>query len=308
MGKPIRLAAVVISVAACSRESAPPSSGQAPDASTVRPALPASAAGPNPLPAPVPAKALDPNPLRLPPRRVKLDPGRRVFTFSERMLQGAKLGSTLVLYPATVSAFDGDDLVVEGKEGPSYKVHAGYVIPVPDVPQIRQGDAVLTEWNLVAKHAVVKKITKERVTVRYTDMDPKTPEGQLPYQERLAPGGKSVRFVKQVEGLAAGNYAALQSAGDWQHVLLVSPAVDGDRKRWFALGYGGAAVLADEADLRPIPIRFKGKPSADVYAEWVGSLRKASVVALDDPAFFTVKFERAGRPATVGWGFLMNPP
>src|SRR5690348_6814671 len=56
--------------------------------------------GPLPLQASSPTLD-DPNPLRLPPRKIKLDPGRRVFTFSDRMLAGAKLGSTLILYAAT---------------------------------------------------------------------------------------------------------------------------------------------------------------------------------------------------------------
>ena len=33
------------------------------------------------------------------------------------------------------------------------------------------------------------------------------------------------------------------------HVLLVSPAAEGELKRWFALGFGGAAMLAEEASI-----------------------------------------------------------
>jgi hypothetical protein len=64
----------------------------------------------------------------------------------------------------------------------------------------------------------------------------------------------------------------------------------------------------DEASLQPIPVQFSPKPGAVVWAEWVGSMRKATVQSVDDPGFFTVKFERAGRPATVGWGLIMAPP
>jgi hypothetical protein len=246
---------------------------------------------------PPPSTLSDPNPLRLPPRKIKLDPGRRVFTFVDRMLADAKIGSTLILYAGTVAGFDGDDLIIEGKTGPNYKVHAGYVIPVPDEPGVRVGDAVLTEWNAAMKHAVVTKIAKGVVTVRYTDMDAKAPEGHL----------KAARFVRQVEGLNPGNYAALRDGTDWKHVLLVSPANDGDRHRWFALGFGGAAIIADEVDLRPVPVKFTTRSGAEIWAEWVGTMRKATVEAIDDPGLLTVKYERAGRPAVVGWGLVMKP-
>jgi hypothetical protein len=258
---------------------APATSGQAP----VAVALPTAA-------------AIDPNPLGLPPRRVKLDAGRRVFTFSDSMMAGARIGSTLILYSATVSQLDGDDLIIEGRAGPSYKVHAGYVIPVPDDARLRHGDPVVTEWNGVMKHAVVTKLARDKVTVRYTDMDPKTPEGQL----------RNARFTRQVDGLVAGNYASLTEGDEIRHVLLVSPANDGDKKRWFALGFGGAAMVVDEVELAPIPVKYNPKVGTQVLAEWMGNLRKATVQTLIDPALFTVKFERAGRPATVGWGLLMK--
>lgn len=275
--------------------------GPSPSPATSAPTSPVlplpSIATPNPIVPPPPATLDDPNPLRLPPRKIKLDPGRRVFTFSDRMLAKAKVGSTLILYASTVTGLDGDDLIIEGKAGPNYKVHAGYVIPVPDDPAVRLGDAVLTEWNGAMKHAVVTKIVKGIVMVRYTDMDAKTPEGHL----------KNARFIRQTDGLLPGNYAAMRDGSDWKHVLLVSPASDGDRKRWFALGFGGAALVADEADLRPIPVKFTAKIGSEIWAEWVGTMRKATVQSLDDPALFTVKYERAGRPAVVGWGLAMKP-
>jgi len=259
---------------------------------------PIAPSGAVPVAVPLPtAPVVDPNPLALPPRRIKLDPGRRVFTFADSMLAGAKLGSTLILYAATVTAFDGDDLLIEGRAGPPYKVHAGYVIPVPDDPRLRHGDAVLTEWNGVMKHAAVTKLARDKVSVRYTDMDVKTPEGQL----------KSARFVRQSDGLQPGNYASLADAGELRHVLLVSP-VEGDKRRWFALGFGGAAMVVDESALTPIPVKYNPKVGAQVLAEWIGTLRKATVQAVNDPAMFTVKFDRAGRPATVGWGLLMKDP
>ncbi|AUX22228.1 hypothetical protein SOCEGT47_027290 [Sorangium cellulosum] len=250
------------------------------------------------------------NPLGLPPRTLKLDPGRRVFTVSDRMLAGAKLGSTLVLYAATVVAFEGDDLIIEGKSGSSYKVHPGYVIPVPDAPRLRPHDPVITEWNGVMKHAVITRFVKDKIEVRYTDMDPRTPLAQL----------KGVRFVRQTEGLAPGNFAAWKDGDTWRHVLLVSrlggapgepdtvqTSLPGSPARWFALGYGGAALLADESALRPIPIRPKLKVGASVLAEWVGTLRPGVVQDNEETGLYTVKFERAGRPVTLGWG-LLTPP
>src|SRR5262249_40280047 len=113
-----------------------------------------------PLPTPAAPALADPNPFGLPPRQLEFDPGRRVFTVWEQMLAGAKLGSTLVLYAATVTGFDGDLLVIEGKNGPPYKVHPAYAIAVPDDAKVRPGDPVVTEHNGVLRHAIVKKYVK----------------------------------------------------------------------------------------------------------------------------------------------------
>ena len=102
--------------------------------------------------------------------------------------------------------------------------------------------------------------------------------------------------------------AAAASDGDeWRHVLLISPAVEGGKKRWFVLGYGSSAQIVDESALRPIPVKWSPRPGDVVWAEWVGTMRRATVQGIDAPAFFTVKYERAGRPATIGWGLLMDP-
>lgn len=288
--------------AACDKP--PPTADDIPDAAGIS----ASAAAPTSVPV-VPtvtppitgpmSPMTPPNPLGLPPRRIKLDPGRRVFTVSSQMLEHAKFGSTLVFYAATVIGFEGDDLIVEGKGNPSYKIHPGYVIPVPDVARLRPGDPVLTEWAGVMRHAVVRKLTPGRVTVKYTDMDVRTPEGLLKEKE--------TRFIRQVDGLVPGNYAALREGEEWRHVLLVSPAVEGDKKRWFALGFGGSAQLVEESALVAIPVKWTPKVGALVWAEWMGTMRRATVLSADDPGFFTVKYERAGRPATVGWGLIMAP-
>ena len=304
---------ILAGLAAC--KDPPPSPGPATSPSSLaRPASAATAALPGaaipPAPPPgAPAIAQDPNPLKLPPRRVTLDPGKRVFTFSAGMLEGARLGSTLVLYAATVVGFEGDDLIIEGRGGPSYKVNGSYVIPVPDDARVKPGEAVLTEWNGVLKHAVVTKPIKDKIGVRFTDLDARSGEVLLQGGKPTATTGKHppARFVKQIEGLVPGNYAALHRGEEWLHVLLVSPAADGETKRWFALGFGGAALLADEADLKAIPIRFAPKLGAVVWAEWVGTLRRGTVQTEPDPGIFTVKFERAGRPATVGFGRILPP-
>lgn len=269
-----------------------PSSTAAPQANA---AIPPETTAPS-APPPALARAVPSNPLGLPPRRIKIDPGRRVFTFSEPMLQNARLGSTLVLYAANVAGFEGDDVLIEGKSSPSYKVHAGYVIPVPDAPRVHIGDPVLSEWNGVMKHAVVARFVKDRVGLRYTDMGGEAQEGLV----------KNPRLVKQVEGLAPGNYAAFKQEQEWRHVLLVSP-IEGEPKRWFALGFGGAASIVDEPRLRPIPIRWNPRPGTEVWAEWAGTMRRGSVQSAGDTGLFTVKYERAGRPVTVGWGLLMQP-
>lgn len=244
-----------------------------------------------------PAGASPSNPLGLPIRRLSLNAGRRVFAPSERMLSGAKLGSTLILYASTVVGFDGDDLVLEGHSGPNYKVHPAYVIPVPEKNRINLGDPIVTEWNGAMKHAVVTKFVKDRVIVRYTDMDERAREGRL----------KDARMIKQQDGLIGGNYAALRGADGYRSVLLISPVGEG-AERWFVLGFGGAAELADASSLVPIPVKFRAKAGDVVLAEWVGAMREATVQSADDAGIFKVKFERAGRPVTVGWGLIMAPP
>lgn len=298
-----RLAALLLvaSLAAGCRSGPTETEGSGAATASALAAAPASASGNEVKPAALPsagARGIErSNPLGLPPRKLTLDPGRRVFTFSDAMLRGARLGSTLVLYAATVTAFDGDDLIVEGLAGPSYRVHAGYVIAVPDRPKLRLGDPILTEWNGTMKHAVVTRFVKDRTVVRYTDVEARAAEGQL----------KNARIIKQVNGLAPGNYAAaLGEGGEYKHVLLVSP-VEAEPRSWFALGFGGAAMLVAESALRPIPVTFSPKVGAAVWAEWVGTMRPATVQTVEAPASFTVKFERAGRPVQVGWGLLMAP-
>ncbi|EYF07570.1 Hypothetical protein CAP_8693 [Chondromyces apiculatus DSM 436] len=289
------MAAAIALAAACDDGAPPPA--------PPTPATPVSAAAPEPPAgaapadsAPAPAAGSPSNPLGLPVRRMRLDPGRRVFTFSDRMLAAAKPGSTLVFYAATVVGFDGDELIVEGRGGASYKVHPGYVIAVPDKPRLALQAPVLTEWNGVMKHGILRRFVKDRVGVEFTDADGRAPEAML----------KDARFVPQQEGLVPGNYAALREGDGWRQVLLVSKLGEETPARWFVLGYGGAARIVEEAALKPIPIQFKNqKVGTQVWAAWVGELRPATLQSADDVGFYTVKFERAGRPVRVGWGHLV---
>lgn len=277
-------------VAACGNEAGESRPAEPSPSSALVPTAKLSASG-----AAVAAPALpDPNPFKLPSRPFALDPGRRVFTVSDQMLAGAKLGSTLVLYSATVAGLDGELLVIEGRNGPSYKVHPAYAIAVPDDAKVRPGDAVITEQNGVMRHALVKKHVKDRITVRYVDGESRYGEAAL----------KAARFLRQVDGLRPGNYAALGDDDVLRHVLLVSPFDDGEKK-WLVLGVGGAAMLVKESALEPIPVKFQPRPGTAVLAEHNGVLRKASVQSSPETGIFTVKYERAGRPATVGWGFLL---
>lgn len=254
--------------------------------------------------------AANPNPLRLPSTRLTLDAGRRVFTVPEQMLATARPGSTLMLHAATVSGMEGDDLIVETPRGPTYKVHAAYAIAVPDEPKVKPGDPVITEHNGVLKHGVVTKFIRDRVGVRYTDLEGRSQEALLVAgsgKPTAAGPSKAARMIKQVEGFAPGNYAALRRDEEHLHVLLVSAHAEGDARRWLALGFGGSAMIVAEADLAPIPVRWSAKAGKVVWAASGGKMRRATVQTVDDQGLLTVKFERAGRASTVGWGLVMAP-
>ena len=58
----------------------------------------------------------------------------------------------------------------------------------------------------------------------------------------------------------------------------------------------------------PLPQRrVVAKLGSVVWAEWSGQMRRATVQGADEPGLFTVKYDRAGRPAVVGWGMVMAP-
>jgi hypothetical protein len=302
MARSALLPAAALVLGACGNRAAPAGTGAAPAALT-RPS-------PTTVPHDETAAALAPsNPLGLPPAKVNLDPGKRVFTFTEEMLAAARPGATLVLSAATV-AIEGDDLIIEGHGRPSYKVHPGYVIPVPDEPKLRLHEPVLTEYGGLMRHAVVLRFVKDKLAVRFTDLPGRTNEvllqGGSGAPKQNVPS-KAARFIRQVDGLVPGNYAALHRGDEWLHVLLISASGEGASRRWFALGFGGAAMLVAEADLRPIPVKLRPKLGGVVWAEWSGKMRRGTVQSADDPGLYTIKYERAGRPAVVGWGLLMAP-
>ena len=66
-------------------------------------------------------------------------------------------------------------------------------------------------------------------------------------------------------------------------------------------------ILRRQADLRPIPVKWSPKVGSLVWAEHAGKMRRATVQSADEPGIYTVKYERAGRPRSVGWGLLMAP-
>lgn len=238
---------------------------------------------------------LDPNPLKLPPVSLKLDAAKRVLAVPQEVLANAALGSTFVLSAATVVGFDGDLLVIEGKSGAAYKLHPAYAIAIPDDAKVRPSDPVVVEVQGNLRHGVIKKYVKDRLTVRLTDGDSRVVEVPL----------KTTRVMRQLDGLVAGNYAALGDADGQKHVLLVSSFEDGGEKKWLALGAGGAAMVVNARSLEAIPVKFQPRNGASVLAAHNGVMRKATVTGASEQGIVTVKYERAGRPATLGWGFLM---
>jgi hypothetical protein len=202
------------------------------------------------------------------------------------MLANARIGSTLVLYATVALGLDGDDVIVEGRGGPSYKVHTAYVIPVPDEPRVRQGDPVVTEQAGVLRHAVVTKLQKDKTLVRYTDLDARAKETAL----------KHARFIRQIEGLMRATTLPRAAATPPPRAL-VSSFTEGGTKRWLALASAAPAEGRGERT-RPIPIKYSPKLGTTVWPN-VGTLPRDHAMA-PRIGLFTVKYEQAGRPAVVG--------
>lgn len=272
----------------------PVGSAAAPPAGSPRGATPVPQ-----LPRPV---AADPNPLRLPPRDLDVAVGARVFAVPEPMLRGAKLGSTLVLSAARVVGRDGDAMLVETREGQPYRLHPAYVVAFAATgKKAGVGDPVVVEHAGVLKHGVLRSRKKGKAIVRLFDA---ADTADRAIDEALV--------TRAEDGFRPGNFAAARADGELRHVLLVSPIEaaegQGGARRWLALGHAGAATLVDEPSLVAIPVRWDPKEQAPVLVESLGRMRPGTIQAIDRPGLYTVKLERAGRPATVGWGFLMPAP
>lgn len=250
-----------------------------------------------PLLPPIPPRSVaDPNPLKLASRRLEVAEGARVFAVPEMMLRDAHIGSTMQLVASTVGGREGENLVLDGKDGPDYSVHPAYLIPLVPLARIRPNQPVIAEWAGALRHGVAKRYAKDKVVVRFTDTTDR--------------GERSIgrdRIMAQSEGLSPGNYAAQRVEGELEHVLLVSP-INAEPKlatEWFILGYGGAARVVKTDQLVAIPISLEPKVGANVLAAHLGKMRQGVVKAIDRPGVMTVRFERAGRPIETGWGLVM---
>ena len=258
----------------------------------------ASAPEPAPLPvvAPPPLPEYEPNPLGLVAEgHVDVAPGQQVFTIPHAMLRGAKLGSSLTLRVASVIGREGDNLLIAGRETPSYKVHVSYAIVVPDDARPKLNQPVIVEWGGQLRHAAVKRFVRDSVTVRFVD--------SVDRGERTL---KKPALIPQVDGFRPGNYVVREEGTELKHYLLVS-RVGGGEGRWLALGYAGAATIVEESRLFPVPVTYEPREGTIVWAEWLGVMRRGVVKGMDKPGLSTVRFERVGKPVEVGWGFVMPP-
>jgi hypothetical protein len=251
--------------------------------------------------APVVARRVEaePNPLNLPPRKLELAAGDHVFTVPEPMLRGAKLGTSFAFRAATVTGRDGEDVLVDGRDGPPYRVHPAYVIPITPVTRPKLESPVLAEWGGALRHGVVRKYVKDKIVVRLLDTNDTSDRPLAPEQLSL-----------QTDGFHPGNYAVVRAPGppgtmDYDHVMLVSPIADAGE--WLAIGFGGATRRVAEKDMLIVPLTFTPKEGSPVWAEHLGKMREGTVTEVDRPGLVTVKFKRVGRPVTVGWGSLLPP-
>jgi hypothetical protein len=257
---------------------------------------------------PLPARpAADPNPLALPARKLELAVGARVFAVPEAMLRGAKEGSSFQLRATTVAGKDGDNLVLDGREGPDYSIHPAYVIPIQSIARPRLNAPVAAEFAGVLRHGVVRKYVKDKIVVRFTDTNDKG--------ERTL---ESAQLMPLSDGFRAANYAVRKNpnikpsepGADYEHLLLVSAIGAADQKdatEWLALGYGGAAMRVQASELLAVPVSYEPKEGARVWVEHLGRMREGAVRDVDKPGLMTIRFERAGRPVQAGWGQVMPP-
>jgi hypothetical protein len=239
----------------------------------------------------------DPNPLGLATPALEVASGATVFTVPERMLAGAKLGSALALRAATVQGRDGENVVIDGRDGPPYKVHPAYVLPLVAGKRPKLEAPVIAEWAGALRHGVVRKYVKDKVVVRFTDTDD--------------PGDRTLaldHLMVQTDGFRAGNYAVHRAGADYDHVLLVSAlGADDGARSWLCIGYAGESSVVPESELVAVPVSYTPKEGAKVWAEHLGRMREGVVKSVDRPGLLTIRFDRAGRTVVKGWGLVMPP-
>lgn len=283
-----QLLAALIVLAGCS------SKGQAPTEGSSSAAVPAQAPI-KIIPPPSPTGESEPNPLSLPSRPLEVTVGQRAFAPPAAMLRGAKVGSSFAMRAVEIVSKEADGVVVQGRDGPDYKVHAAYVIPVPTNFRPRVNGPVIVDWAGQLRHGVLRRMNMGAALIRFTDTEDKS--------ERTVKNGA---LIAQADGFRPGNFAGLREGESVKQVMLVSELGDGSR-RWLALGYAGAAMLVDEVALVAIPVSFEPKEGASVWGVWLGGFRPGTISAVDSPGLFTVKFDRTGRAVKLGWGSLMPP-
>lgn len=280
--------AVSLGAAACSSKTAQPTEGSS------------SASVPNNapikiLPSPSPTAEDEPNPLSLPARTLDVTVGQRIFAPPMAMLRGAKIGTSLALRAAEVVSKDGDNIVVQGRDGPNYKINAAYVIAVPPNFRPRVNGPVIAEWAGQLRHGVLRRMNMGSAVIRFTDTEDKS--------ERTLKNGA---LIAQQDGFRPGNFAGVREGDAVKQVMLLSELGDHSR-RWLALGYAGAATIVEEVDLVSVPVSFEPKAGATVWGAWLGGYRPGTVTDVDAPGLVTVKFDRTGRAVRLGWGSFMPP-
>ena len=226
------------------------------------------------------------------------------------MLDGAKLGSTLVLYAATVVGFEGDDLdhrgprraLVQGQRelrdpGPrrrAREARRGGAHRVERGAQARGGHQADQGQDRRALHRSRRPLRRGAPPGRQADRD----DGQAPAGPlRQADRGPRARQLRGAPPTAkSGCTCSWSRPPPTARPSAGSPSASAARRS-----------SPTRRISRPIPIRFTPKIGAVVWAEWVGTLRGRRSRPRGDPGLFTVKFERAGRPATVGFGRILPP-
>lgn len=237
------------------------------------------------------------NPLELPEPAGQPVPeeGQRVFAVPRGMLENARLGTAMKLAAATVFSREGENYVVQIGSGAPYQVHPAYMV-IPRAGRFTRGSYVIASHGDELRHAVVKNVIGDRVTVRFTDIGTKSPD------QRLDPK----RIGMLPSGLAPGAYAAHLAEHEYRHVLLVSSSTIAGKERWLVLRHGGESELVPADKLRALPVsRFKPRVGETLLAAWRGTLVRTQVTGIDAPGILTVTRARAGLPLVVGPGMVM---